>query len=573
MNKLLWALLLFLMGFKGLQSSHALNCPHYKISGDFVAFSEGEKVLLCGDENFVEWNKIPQKQVRAQLENILYNRGYPHPEVAWTSTDLLSFKAGKRATLDSLDFSGFPENLQEAVLAHVALNGALDQQRVSSIEKGVKGLLTQHGYPCAQVTIRADLEGNKIFLKAGPFFESTFPKVTSDLSDSSQLLERFEAFEEGWEFDQKKVDISERRIRASNYVNNAFYYTSCSPDQKLSSLKRVVFPGPSKFISFGVGFDTEEYFLLKGKYEKVWLSDGGSKVNTTAGASLSLQELKVGVEDHFLKPSDRLKFLYELSLSREYEKSYELVASHFSPKLNKFIQFRPISLSVNLGSYIERQWLLQGAGRKVSKIIGFESDITIESTLHEYYAQQPRTGFLLSSALKTSHKNLYSDFDAQSLNNNFEVLFLLSESPKVDYVLGARAKWNFLLQTESPENRRDLSPSLFNYLGGSSDIRGFGRKDLGSPNGRISALYLGLELRAAGYDSLQPFIFYDYGGLGDGPFDFDSDFYVSPGFGLRWGTSFGTFRTTAGLGYKNTWIATKDISTHMQFFLSFGEEF
>ncbi|NCN27177.1 hypothetical protein GW915_06325 [bacterium] len=565
-------LLLFLsLGL--VRFASALECPHYKIQGDFQKFSSGEETLLCGDESLVEWNRIPQKQIKIHLENILFNRGYPHPKVWWSSAKQLSFKLGRSAKLESLVLEGFPPKLREEIRQNILLEGTLDQGRVSSIEAGIKTLLASRGYLCAKLNIRADLNLNRVTVSVKDVELARFGRVLSKDNAKFETLKRFEAFEEGWLFDQRLVELSERRIRASNFVSNVFYYSSCSSDQNLESIERVVFPGPSKFISFGFGFDTEEYFLIKGKYENVRLTDDGAKFNTGAFASFRFQELKTGFEDPVLEPEDRLKVLYELSINREEEDNYEIVSANFSPKLVKFLQFKPLSLSLAVGPYLERQWNLEGLGKKNARIIGLDAFVVVESTLHEYYAQQPRSGFLLSSSIKTSHRDFYSDYDAHLVKNNFEVLFLLSDSPKVDYVLGARVKWDFLLSYDESANRELVSPKLFNFLGGSSDLRGFARKQLGTPNGRASALYLGLELRAAGYNSIQPFLFYDVGKLGDAPFAFDSNFYASPGFGLRLGTSFGTFRATAGLGYENTWLATNGERTHMQFFLSFGEEF
>jgi len=137
--------------------------------------------------------------------------------------------------------------------------------------------------------------------------------------------------------------------------------------------------------------------------------------------------------------------------------------------------------------------------------------------------------------------------------------------------------------TISPENvfsSKTLPPDWRQFFGGSQDLRGFGLKELPGNDsaGALFGVYLGTELRFTDLLpwGLQPFTFVDLGAMGRNSLQLDRPYFWSPGFGVRWQTSFGSIRTTLAHGFleKNdpNVNAPKSLS-HWQFYFSFGEEF
>ncbi|HEX5033222.1 MAG TPA: BamA/TamA family outer membrane protein, partial [bacterium] len=120
-----------------------------------------------------------------------------------------------------------------------------------------------------------------------------------------------------------------------------------------------------------------------------------------------------------------------------------------------------------------------------------------------------------------------------------------------------------------------LPPNYRYYLGGSSNLRGFEREELPGPDGALSAAFTSLELRVANWIpyGIQPLAFVDVGILGDQAFRFNAPVYYSPGFGLRYESPIGVFRTTFAWGMKSSEADANPDNTHFQFFFGFGEEF
>ena len=134
--------------------------------------------------------------------------------------------------------------------------------------------------------------------------------------------------------------------------------------------------------------------------------------------------------------------------------------------------------------------------------------------------------------------------------------------------------------TSQPGKDTDASqlPTSFKqFLGGSSDMRGFPRKSLPSEGtGSLTKVYLGIELRLNNKlpYNLQPIAFLDFGQLGDLAFDLNATKFYSPGLGIRWQSPIGTVRASAAHGYViDDELDTYHDKTNMQYYLSLGEQF
>jgi translocation and assembly module TamA len=138
------------------------------------------------------------------------------------------------------------------------------------------------------------------------------------------------------------------------------------------------------------------------------------------------------------------------------------------------------------------------------------------------------------------------------------------------WVFGIRGSAFTTITGEDPVTSTKIPPTFLHFLGGSADIRGFGRQELPTNGvGALTSLYAGLEWRwiTVFPFGMEPFLFLDAGALGMKAWRLEQPIYWSPGFGIRWPTSFGTFRTTFAHGFPS------DVPGHFQFYFSFGEEF
>jgi outer membrane translocation and assembly module TamA len=144
-------------------------------------------------------------------------------------------------------------------------------------------------------------------------------------------------------------------------------------------------------------------------------------------------------------------------------------------------------------------------------------------------------------------------------------------------VLGVRGAAATTITGERPGPDIKIPPGFRQYLGGSRDLRGFGREELPANGlGGLSSVFGGVELRFGGPLPLgtQPLLFLDAGALGNAPWSLDHPAYVSPGFGARWESPIGVVRTSLAHGFILPGdTSVPDSFSHLQFYLSLGEEF
>jgi len=169
-----------------------------------------------------------------------------------------------------------------------------------------------------------------------------------------------------------------------------------------------------------------------------------------------------------------------------------------------------------------------------------------------------------------------SNVSATTYSFDFTRLWnLLSLEPEI-WIFGIRGSFA-TTRAGRDTNYDDLPPSFKYALGGSEDLRGFGRKALPTEgSGALTKAYLGSELRlnnSLPYQ-LQPFVFADWGRLGQESFDLDPTLFWSPGLGVRWGSPIGVLRFMLGHGFVSGdgQEQYKDLES-LQFYASIGEQF
>src|SRR5262249_36020201 len=140
-------------------------------------------------------------------------------------------------------------------------------------------------------------------------------------------------------------------------------------------------------------------------------------------------------------------------------------------------------------------------------------------------------------------KDAGSSVTAQRLSWSGHALWNLRDYDPPLWVFGARFGARTVV---TGEGRDALPPNIRQYLGGSADLRGFGRQELPSEIGAMTSAFVSFEARLVETlpASLEPFFFVDLGKAGSRPFELDEPLYVSPGIGVRWASPIGVVRGT-----------------------------
>ena len=192
----------------------------------------------------------------------------------------------------------------------------------------------------------------------------------------------------------------------------------------------------------------------------------------------------------------------------------------------------------------------------------------------EFYRSDPRAGFRTSLAAAFSGAHAFSDVAAQRFRWSGEALWNIRNYDPPLFVIAVRGAAATTVTGETLEPSTGIPPLFRQYLGGSDNLRGFGRLELPGPLGGLSSAFASLELRfAAGLAlGIQPIVFTDLGAFGVRPMEIESTLYWSPGFGVRWTSPVGVLRASLAHGYV-TEGGVDPALTHLQFDLSLGEEF
>jgi len=562
--------LLFL--FTSCASKKRKVCNDLFIEGKKVNFTESEQKLICGDSTNPAWNSIPRPQVVFHLKAFLLERGYFNPSVKEEPNSVL-VTLGPRVDVEKFVVHDWPADL-EAFHERRYKGLPLMPDSLDEIESGATLQLKGNGYPCAEIKSEAFPFEKTVHLYVKSGSRQVFPDpITIPVEDiDARTLSRFEAFSPGELYDSKLLELTERRIRNSGLVQDASYYPECDSAETFS-IKHKTITGKTRFFSIGAGFDTEQLAIAKAKISLNRLTQKGSSLESEAFGSFRVQSLTNSAKFHLWPPESRTHLYSDFIVEHKNEKQYDTLTLTAGAGVATSFEMSRSKLDVRLGPKGEYIKLYRGEGPDETRNISLEFSAFLTSHRFEYYVNSPQEGYRLGLNVESTARELGSTFSATRYKASAEALWNLYDNQALDLILGMRG---FLSSTHSHDSKVsniDIPPSYKNYLGGSRDLRGFGRETLpNGSSGAMSAAYLGTELRFARFAFLEPLLFADAGALADESMNFEEPYYVSPGIGLRWPLTFGTLRGTAAYG----WTVGGPPETEKsdpQFFLSFGEEF
>ncbi len=551
-------------------------CPSVRMLYDYdLAFTSTERNLLCGSRNIDAWRDIPLQQAKAFMASFLEARGYHHPDFR-IEADTLYVKPGVMTLVRSL--TSRPESPDLDLESYwEPLGRPLTPETLDSIEKWVSQKLSQIGYPCAEVQTQGDPESGtvSVVIERGPLW--VFDRVEEDPIPFVRggMLERYRAFQIGQTYDARLAELSAQRLIGSQVVINSHFIPDCKAT-KPGLLRHEILPGAPRLVSFGLGFDTENLFIMRGAWRNSRLTDTASLLDVSSTLTYRQQNVLTVFDWYYLPIPSRHYLKTSLKFERLYERRFETrtIRSVLAPAWRYDPQ--GYRLDIFLGPSLQSEMTQRGEGPRTARLVSLDFGLGVESHLFEYYANSPKTGFRFRIDASRTSKEVFSDLSASKIALDFTYLWnVLDLDPEI-WILGTRGQ--FASSRPEGETQADDLPSSFRYfLGGSQDMRGFARQSLPSnAAGALSKAYWGHELRlnhVLPYQ-IQPLLFADWGWLGDKPEKLLPTQYFSPGFGARWESPFGTMRGSFAHGkvsgpdsetlrYLETW----------QFYFSFGEQF
>lgn len=538
-----------------------------------ISFTKMERPFLCGDPTTPAWKDIPPAQVKFHLGTFLQSRGYFRPEFE-DYRDGLLLRPGPMTRVSSWRVEGAPPELDPQRRRRVK-NRVLTPKFLNEMEGWVRHQVQAKGYPCPIARSKANVETGEIVveLEAGPRQRIASVEVEAIDGMDEGVLRRFDAFEFGEYFNQDYLLLTADRTEQSGLVQNTYFLADCGSEAAVVNQK--TFAGKPRLFRLGVGADTEEYAIFKSSWKHTRLGRKASNFEVSVYASYKRQQLDITSELYFLRPESRWHLLPVLSFSHERESDFHFISGSAGVMAATSHDWQDSGITFQAGPNLTYVDTFRGAQPGLTRFLSLEYEVQWMSHYYEWFQNDPRTGFYLRAIGDFTNKNLLSELTAERFRIDGQYLYNFRNLDPPLLVFGFRAAFMGTFVESTPANLAKLPPNYKFYLGGSADLRGFGRKELPNDQGALSAAFGSFELRLANLIpfGIQPFVFMDAGILGDQAFHFNLPIYYSPGFGIRYNSPIGIFRTTLAHGFKSGGNDGNPDNTHWQFFISFGEEF
>ena len=518
------------------------------------------------------WAEIPDAQRRYHLTVFLQARGYHHPTFA-LENDVTYVNPGTKTEVSSIEVHGDPPDFHIDMKRGI-VGESLTPALLDELEKWAFYRLQTIGYACPRVLVSADADTGRIILNLYPGSIQNIASISEDFIEDTRpgIFRRYDAFRFGHPFDVNLLRLTRNRALSDGQVESfELVVQECVGDQV--QLKQETIAGPPRILSFAFGVNTEGLLLARGSWKSTRLGSTASTIHTQALFSARRQKIEGASDWYFLPWPSRAFLRPAVFVERQNETPFEALTLH--------AQLYPVTtwdgqsegLIVHAGPVYDYVHTLRGTGPSDVRVLSLEGGLRLMSHLFELYRNDPRTGFLLEFGFNLSSNQIVSDLGALRSRLGFQILWNTQSYDPPLFVVGVRGA----LATTFPFNSEAkfaLPASFLQFLGGAADLRGFSRRELPLGGvGRLTSAYLGVEGRwIAGLPlGIQPIVFADVGALGSDAGSLDDPVFWSPGLGMRVASPIGIFRLTLAHGFETG--ARRSGTSHLQFYLSYGEEF
>lgn len=553
-------------------------CPGFKIdSKKIINFNANEKKLICGDPDAASWEDIPRFQSEYFIKTFMQERGYFFPTFT-EEDDTVIIHPGEEARVKSIEVEGSPPPFFDVTRRRKIKGQVLTPSILNTLENWTVSQMRSNGYPCPKIKSEADPKTGVVTLNVEPGPYQKIAKVIEEPVEGLRAgtLKRYRAFNIGDPYNAQNLDLTSARIETiDGILQSSYFLTECSEEGATLTQKSLT--GPRRLVIIGVGASTEDFII--GKLTLKWTRIGlnGSSIQLSGQGSYRKQSFKA---QGFIYPFSRPTrwHLNPIAGSKRYdEKQYEYTSIDAILPMAVTWDTQNVGFRLRFGpkyNFIRTQ---RGADPGNTHFLSANMRLDAASHNYQYYATDPREGFLFGIGADFNHDQLGSSVTAQKMWASGQALWNIASFDPPLVLLALRGLVGLTFTDTGSSSFSRLPPSFFYYLGGSASLRGFSRRQLpNASRGALTALYTGAEARLTNVLPLnfQPLFFVDFGILGQKSFDLDYPVYWSPGFGVRWPSMVGVFRFTVGHGFLiNNNVPANEGLKHWQFYFSFGEEF
>ncbi|MFH1356608.1 MAG: BamA/TamA family outer membrane protein [bacterium] len=563
-----------LLNSKAFASSYS-PCPSVILTSPHqIKFTENEKILVCGDPKSDSWREIPPFQARYFAKVFLQQRGYQNP-VFKEKNDVLFIETGPLSRIKKIEITGQPPRGFKISHGIKTDYGLMTPAVINTIENKATTWLTTRGYACPQLETEAFSATETLHLKINSGTKKPFLKIEQQkipgLRDN--ILRRYDAFSMKKPYNSQWLELTTQRIESNGIVQHTHFTTECQDNEVV--VKQQITPGAPRLFTIGFGANTEQLVIAKSSWRHARLGQNASSLQFSLFASYIKQEFETEAHWYFLPYVSRWHLKPTLTVTRRDEKNFEYVSfdAALLPAVTWDGQYFGISLA--FGPNLNFTRTFEGAAQETTHFLSTVFKAELTSHGYEYHALDPLTGYTLRFLGELNHASLFSDVTAHKFSLTGQALYNVADLDPPFLTVGFRGGLYLTATDRDASTFGRLPPEFLYYLGGSPNLRGFGRSEIANAGqGALTAFFSSIEVRFRNILPLdvQPIFFTDLGMLGSRSASLDKTLYWSPGLGLRWSSIIGVFRATAAHGF-SVGNNNSNQPSHWQLYLSFGEEF
>ncbi|MBC7659591.1 MAG: BamA/TamA family outer membrane protein [Chitinophagaceae bacterium] len=564
----------FLQLFVTLSLRAETLCGRF-VTPNQITWTTSEKRTLCGSGDTPTWQNIPFNQAEFFFRSFLQSRGYHNPSFEKKDEKLI-VRTGKLTEISRL--RPLPERADLDLEKYwFPIGRPLTPDQLNDIEKWFTFKLGRLGYACPKLSMSADKETGEVLIQyeAGEHWTIEEIEGASIPQVEDGVLDRYRAFAVGDAYDPILLELSTNRLKDSQTVINTQYSPECAKKPS-GTLRQTTLPGEPRLVTFGFGFDSENLATIRGSWRNSRLSRNASILDISGSLSYRQQTFLASYDWYYLKNPGRHYLKNYIKAERDFEPTYETRSIKTVTAPAYQMDIGSVKADMYAGPSLQFESTQRGEAPNATRLLTLDLGLNIQDHLYEYFLANPQTGYQANFFGSYSNKSTISDVSLAHYKIDFTYLWNVFNFDPTIWVLGFRG--SFATTQPGKGTRPDEVPASFKqFLGGSTDMRGFARKNLPSEGtGSLTKEYLGIELRLNNKLpwNLQPLAFIDTGKLGNEAFRVEPTLFYSPGIGLRWQSPIGTLRLSAAHGYvENDKLNIYGDRTKMQYYFSLGEQF
>lgn len=552
-------------------------CDSIVIHGvDEIDFTTTEQNLICGDPEVRAYQHIPLYQAGFLLTGLLQSRGYSNIRQEIRSQRLHIYTNGK-TRIEKIEVKTDREQVRTELaleMERLYEGAVLTPDALDAVEADALALLRQDSFACADVSSEAHAQSGDLKLSLESMRSYDFGVVEREMPAGlhQNAFDRFYPFDQDDPFNERSLELSEKRLQRAGVVQGSYYQEDCS-DNKLKLTHKFI-TGPARTIRFGVGVSTEVGPMTRVRWSNERYGEMASLLEASLQASFRSQSLRLFSDMYWWPERSRRSLATEFKITRESQSDFQELSAELRPHMKWSHDLRAKALTWSAGPTLITGRFETDDNPDAQKFAtgALEAGVSIVDHEYEIFDIHPEAGSHFNFNIDLRHPSMGFVDALLKLDLSHTMLKRVAKWGVGRLIAGASIDAGVAWVDEEVDIER-LPPSVRYYAGGSNDVRGFELNSLPGTNGLggLTKISTKLELRRTRLftESVEGMIFIDGVMFGLQSWELQSKLWYSPGLGVRWLSPIGLVQTYYARGL----VTQSNIEAENLFYIGLGGVF